>query len=58
MPTRAIYTVRQFLDAYKKDGVRVAVHTPTIEQAKKLFERFVAEGATWRHGTPYNPDHL
>lgn len=58
LPTKPMYTVRQFLDAYKKDGVRAAVHTPTIEQAKQLFERFNAEGARWSLGGTYRPDKL
>ena len=56
--TERVFTIRQFLDAYKKHGVRAAVHTPTKEQAKKLFERLAAEGATGRNGNPYNPDCL
>lgn len=56
--TKPVYTVRQFLDAYKKDGVKAAVHTPTKEQAKRLFERFAAEGASWCNGNAYSPDRL
>ena len=56
MPTKAIYTVRQFLDAYKKDGIKAAIHTPTKKQAQQLLERLALEGATWRKGIPYNPD--
>lgn len=56
--TKRVFTVRQFLDAYKKDGVKAAVHVPTKEQAKKLFERLAAEGASWSNGATYNPDRL
>lgn len=56
--TERVFTIQQFLNAHKKHGVRAAVHTPTQEQAKKLFERLVAEGATWCSGKAYSPDHL
>lgn len=56
--TKRVFTVRQFLDAYKKDGIKAAVHAPTKEQAKKLFERFAAEGALWCNGSTYSPDML